>query len=340
MYSNAAAWINAAKTYPLEVKSAPTHTPGRNEILVRNYAVAVNHIDAMIQETAFHRMEYPTILGQDVAGEVVDVGPGVTRFTKGDRILGHSILYATQKYRDGAFQKYTIVRTDLASELPDDIPFEEACVVPVGLSTAACALFQESDLGLQLPASGEIDLTTRKTVLIWGGSSSVGSSAIQLSVAAGYDVIATASPHNFEYVRKLGANQVFDHQSHDIVGELVRALSGKTLAGALDAIGFAAAIATAKVVQQCQGSNKISTTLPVPTDMPDGVIAKHVRGDDLRETSLGRAVYQDFLPKALKSLVFVPAPNPLVVGQGLEKVQDAINLLRKGVSAQKLVIKL
>jgi NADPH:quinone reductase-like Zn-dependent oxidoreductase len=333
-----ASWITAAKAYPLEVKKVPTHTPGPNEILVRNCAVAINHIDAMIQKTAFLPMKYPAILGQDVAGEVVAVGPGVTRFKEGDRILGHSILYATQQNRDGAFQQYTIVRANLASELPDEMSFEAACVVPVGLSTAACALFQDADLGLQLPTLTKPVPTTTKTVLIWGGSSSVGCNAIQLSVAAGYEVIATASRHNFDYVRKLGASQVFDHQSPGIVDELVRALAGKMMAGALDCIGFAAATTTATVIQQCEGTKMVSTTLPVPTDVPAGVTVKQVRGDELRDNHVGKAIYEDFLPQALKSRTFVPAPEPMVVGQGLEKLQDAIDLLNKGVSARKVVV--
>ncbi|KZM20810.1 oxidoreductase [Ascochyta rabiei] len=338
MPSNTAAWIADAKSYPLEVKNAPTHVPGPNEILVRNCAVAVNHIDVMIQRSAFHPMNYPAIVGQDVAGEVAAVGPGVTRFKKGDRILGHSILYATLQSRDGAFQRYTIVRTNLASQLPDEMPFEDACVLPVGLSTAACALFQGTHLDLRLPTRMEAASTPTETVLIWGGSSSVGCNAIQLSVAAGYEVFATTSPQNFEFVRKLGASQVFDYQERNVVNDLVHALSGKTLAGALDAIGFAAAIATAKVVEQCKGSKKMSTTLPVPAEIPIGVTAKHVRGDDLRDNHLGKAIYEDFLPEALERQAFVPAPKPVVVGEGLEKVQHAIDLLQKGVSAKKLVV--
>jgi NADPH:quinone reductase-like Zn-dependent oxidoreductase len=338
MASNTAAWINTAKAHPLEVKSAPTHIPGPNEILVRNRAVAMNHIDRMIQKAAFHPMNYPAILGQDVAGEVAAVGPGVNRFKEGDRVLGHSILYATQQNRDGAFQQYTIVRSNLACELPDDISFERACAVPVGLSTAACALFQDTDLGLQLPTLTAPALAPTQVVLIWGGSSSVGSSAVQLSVSAGYEVVATASPHNFDFVRKLGASQVFDHQSPDIVDELVSALAGKTLAGSVDSIGFASATTTAKVVQRCEGSKRVSTTLPVPADIPAGVTIKHVRGDELRDNHIGKAIYEDFLPQALESRTFVPAPEPMVVGQGLGKVQDALDLLHKGVSAKKLVV--
>jgi NADPH:quinone reductase-like Zn-dependent oxidoreductase len=216
--------------------------------------------------------------------------------------------------------------------------FKEGCVLPVGLSTAACALFQEGDLGLKLPTIGQPALIPTKTVLIWGGSSSVGCNAIQLSVAAGYEVFTTTSPHNFDYVRKLGASQVFDYQDENIVQDLIHALAGKFLAGALDAIGSTAAITTAEVVRQCKGSRRVITTLPVSVDMPTDVLAKHVRGDDLRDTSLGKAIYETFLPQALESGAYVPAPRPRVVGQGLQRIQDAFDILRNRVSAEKVVV--
>ncbi|KAL4758760.1 zinc-binding alcohol dehydrogenase family protein [Aspergillus foveolatus] len=347
--SNTAAWINSERASPLEVKEAPTHTPGPNEILVRNRAVAINHIDCLIQKTAFHPMKYPAILGQDIAGEVVAVGPGVTGFKKGDRILGHAILYATQETRDGAFQQYTIVKTNLAASIPQWITFEAACVLPVGLSTAACALFQEQDLGLRLPAAVlAADGPPRAgsyqreigTVLIWGGSSSVGSNAIQLAVAAGYEVVATTSQRNFSYVRALGASQVFDYHSPQVVEQLVQALGGKRLAGALDCIGFAAATTTATVVAKCEGTKRVSTTLPVPLDIPTGVNIKQIRGDELRDNHVGRSIYNAFLPWALQSGVYIPAPEPMVVGDGLESVQGAIDRLNEGVSARKVVVSL
>jgi hypothetical protein len=55
---------------------------------------------------------------------------------------------------------------------------------------------------------------------------------------------------------------------------------------------------------------------------------------------IGESVFVDFLPKALETGLFKPAPNPIVVGHGLEKVQEGIDLIKKGVSATKLVVTL
>lgn len=60
---------------------------------------------------------------------------------------------------------------------------------------------------------------------------------VQLAVAAGYEVITTASAHNFDYVKKLGASQVFDYNSPTVHEDLLKAFESKTLAGVMDCIG-------------------------------------------------------------------------------------------------------
>ena len=113
----------------------------------------------------------------------------------------------------GGFQKFVVVPKNAVAELPYDIPTSNGVVLPLGISTAAAGLFQKDFLNLPFPKEDPEKLD--RTVLIWGGSSSVGSCAIQMAVAAGVEVVTTASPSNFEYVKKLGAKQCFDY--HDEV---------------------------------------------------------------------------------------------------------------------------
>jgi NADPH:quinone reductase-like Zn-dependent oxidoreductase len=77
--------------------------------------------------------------------------------------------------------------------------YEDAVVIPLGLATAAAGLFDKTQLGLQLPQAPACP-ATGKTAVVWGGSTSVGCIAIQLAVAAGYEVFTTASPKNFDYM--------------------------------------------------------------------------------------------------------------------------------------------
>ena len=372
MPTNTAAWIGA-KLARLEVGPAPYSAPGEDQVVVRNHAVAVNPLDWIIQlvgPLAYRWLTYPTVLGSDVAGEVVEVGSAVTRFRVGDRVLAHAVStdQDTDRAAEGGFQQYTVVLERLTSPIPDALSCEDACVLPLGLSTAACALLQRDHLALRHPTADPVP--TGEVVLVWGGSTSVGSNAIQLAVAAGYDVVTTASPRNSGYVRSLGASQVFDHASPTVVQDVVTALRGRTLAGTL-AIGAGSAQACVEVVRACEGRKFLSTaSTPVSFaalgsadrrrfELPRlllrigastaalqlrcrryGIGTKFVFGTTLKANEVAKAVYEDFLPAALAQGRYVAAPPPLVVGRGLEQVQHALDVQREGVSARKVVVSL
>lgn len=369
--TNQAAWITQKNATPLVVKSAPYPTPKANEIVIKNAAVAINPVDWMLQlvgHLGFPWITYPAIFGADMAGEVVEVGSEITRFAVGDRVLAVSTGLDPDRnnHAEGAFQNYSIAVENLASQIPADLPYENAAVLPLGLATAASGLFLEDFLNLQwptIPSKGP----TGKAVLIWGGSTSVGSNAVQLAAAAGYEVFSTSSPRNFEYVKKLGASQVFDYNSKTVVKDIVDALSDKDVAGAMaigeNSVGFCIDILATtkgnKFVTEIGGANlpseggigfltiarlsfdMISTNLSVRyKKMRTGVSGKFVWGSDLKKTDLGNAIFGEFLPKALAEKSYIAAPEPDVVGHSLEDVQQALDLQRRGVSAKKLVVKL
>jgi NADPH:quinone reductase-like Zn-dependent oxidoreductase len=340
MSINKAAYLNAPKAHPFELESTPAWTPDTNEILIRNRAIAINPVDGSLQRFAWLPMQYPAILGQDVAGEVIAIGSSVTAFRKGDRVLGHAMGMATKRPQDAGFQSHTILDERMASRIPDNLPFEKAAVIPLGLSTAACGLFQEAPyLGLQLPTEPPRE-PTGKTVLIWGGASSVGSNGIQLAKAAGYEVIATASAKNFEYVGRLGASEVFDYKSPSVVEELVKAFENRTLVGVLDCIGFGAAKLSVEIVKRVAGKGAVASTKGGVDELPEGVTLTKIFGVTLRENGIGKALYADYLPQALASGAFVASPEPLVQGNGLEYVQAGVDRLMDGVSAAKVVVTL
>ena len=88
MSSNQAAWLHKANT-PLIVAEAPMPTAGPNEIVVRNYAVAINPLDCHMQDLGVFVQQWPSIFGCDVAGQVHHVGSAATsRFKEGDRVIG------------------------------------------------------------------------------------------------------------------------------------------------------------------------------------------------------------------------------------------------------------
>jgi NADPH:quinone reductase-like Zn-dependent oxidoreductase len=372
MTQNTALWL-PAKRAPLKVGPAPYTAPVANEIVVRAHAVAVNPIDRLIQPIGnliAPWLRYPVVLGSDIAGEVVEVGSGVTRFRTGDRVLAHAISLDKPhgEAAKGAFQTYTVVAAHMASAIPDTLSFEAASVLPLGLSTAACGLFQKDFLALDHPSAAPSP--TGKTVLIWGGSTSVGSNAIQLAVAAGYDVVTTASPHNFDYVTRLGARQAFDYRSRTAIRDIIAALRGRTLAGAL-AIGVGSTPACIDIMGSCSGNRFVAVASPpvsfdkIPAGRGrirhlapavarmlagnlgvaikarrKGVRTKFIWGSALVGNEVGPMIYDTFLPAALAEARFVAAPEALVVGHGLDQIPVALERQRQGVSARKLVVTL
>ena len=337
MPTNTAAYLMAT-AQPLEMKAAPYPTPSENEIVVHNRAIAINPADwamQMLGQALFPTMKFPAIIGEDVAGEIVEVGSGVTGFKIGDRVVGHTST---------AFQKYPVIPAHMTSPIPSSLSYEQAAVIPLGLSTSVIGLFGKDYLGLQYP-SLDPKPTTGKTLLIWGGSTSVGSNAIQCAVAAGYEVITTASPKNFDYVKKLGASHAFDYHSPSIQEELIAALKGKESAGALTIADVTpqgrahAAEACLAIVAETEGGKFVAMAGPVPEKLPPGVGAKFIDARNLAsDPELARAIYGDYLPKALAAGTFVPAPEAAVIGDGLEALQGAMDTLKRGVSARKIVV--
>ncbi|TVY53239.1 Dehydrogenase azaJ, partial [Lachnellula suecica] len=347
-------------------------SPGPSEILIRNSAVAINPLDwakVLMGDMMFGWLKYPIVLGSDVAGEVIEVGKNVNaaQFQVGDRVVGNAVGMdkRSNKSAEGGFQKYTVLRTNLACRIPEHVSYERAAVIPLGFSTAACGLFMKDQLALQFPSVPS--RPTGQTLVIWGGSTSVGCNAIQIAKAAGYEVITTSSPKNFEYVKKLGASYVFDYRSPSTVKEIIGVLKNKTCAGAL-AIGFGSTEACLAIVAASKGK-KFVAQASAPLDLwnfPSGVFAlvgtmlgtvwsvlalairarvhgvgvKFIFGTDLMANEVGSTVWNDFLPKALANGEFVPAPEPHVVGKGLEHLQEAMDLSKKGVSAKKVVVTL
>jgi NADPH:quinone reductase-like Zn-dependent oxidoreductase len=333
---NLAAWQRRPGE-PLSIGPAERPVAGPGEILVRNEAVAVNPLDYLLQDMAvLPWLNYPIIAGSDIAGTVVALGEGVDRFSVGDRVLGQAVGTTVDQPAQGAFQQYTAVLAHMAAPIPDDMAATSAAVLPLGIGTAACGLYQSDHLGLRHPSADL--LPSGETLLVWGASSSVGCNAVQLARASGYEVIATASPHNAAMVRTLGAAEVFDHSDADVVDRIVAALRGKTLAGAFHATGNLAD--TFGVVRSVEGRRFVTSTLPPQIEPPETVRASAIAGTSLRNDEVGPMIYRDFLPAALASGRYVAAPPARIVGRGLQAFQQAVDAQRAGISGHKLVVDL
>ncbi|KAE8445417.1 hypothetical protein EG329_013430 [Mollisiaceae sp. DMI_Dod_QoI] len=367
--TNTAAYLESKKSPKLVVRSAPYTSAKAGQIVVKNHALAINPLDWLVQERGdimFGWLAYPFIMGTDVSGEVVEVGAGVSRFKVGDRVIGHC-MGTNQDINEpaqGGFQEYSVLLENVTSKIPDDLSYDKAAVIPLGLSTACCGLFQTDQLSLQLPTS-PARKPAGKTLLVWGGSTSVGVNAIQLAVAAGYEVFTTCSPRNYGLVKSLGASEAFDYNSPTVVEDVVRAYNSgyKKTAGALS-IGQGAASKCLDVLGRVEGDKLLAmASYPVPLVLPEhfafayqvycfvtGLFKlwlkskmKRVKnsmifGSTLLENGVGKSVYAGYLEEALDKGEFRAAPEPEVVGRGLGCVQDAMDKQKAGVSAKKVVV--
>ncbi|KAF2150267.1 GroES-like protein [Myriangium duriaei CBS 260.36] len=344
MSSNQGAWLRSKGERPLVVGPADLPKAGPGQLVIKNHAVAINPIDYKIQDLGIFIQKYPTLIGSDVSGEVVQVGEGVEGFQKGDRILSYSTP-AGQGFipEVAAFQNFTRVPTWLASKIPSGTPSKEAAVLPLALATASAGLYQSDYLGLPYPTHDPSPL--KKILVVWGGSSSVGSATIQLAKASGVQVITTASSRNLSFVKSAGADHAFDHDSASVVEDIVSTIkdSGKEFAGVYDAIGIPETIKKSVSIfgKVGSGSNKLASTLPVDKDLVGDVDAKQVNaGAVFVKKEFGQAIYNDFVPGALESGQLKTLPPPQVVGKGLDAIQKGLDTLRNGVSATKIVIEL
>lgn len=339
MATNKAAYLTTIGS-PFEVKPSPYPSPHDDQLIIKVHAVAINPVDLMLQSTGpqvFNR-SLPAILGYDVSGQVDSIGAAVTRFKPGDYVAGLA---------DGeAFQEHVVLAEHMTIQLSPNVNTIQGAVLPMGVTVATKMLFHPDLLALDLPSQQRVK--KNETVLIWGGATSVGSMAIQLAVAAGYDVITTSSPHNFAYAESLGAEIVLDYSSPSVQAELLAAFEGRVCAGAVangtndPVLAEGVASACAAVVRK-QGQRKVVPCTMMPTwggkELVEGVECRFVqvlRGD----RKLAGRILHDFLPGALEDGRVRAVPEAEVVGSGLESVQVGMDALRRGVSARKIVVTL
>jgi NADPH:quinone reductase-like Zn-dependent oxidoreductase len=182
--------------------------PKADEILVNVRAASINAADwhVLRGKPLFSRVTLGLlrpkhqILGGDIAGEVADVGAGVTRFKPGDEIYANLLDHGF-----GGFAEFVSVPVDVMSLKPPSLSFEEAAAVPMAAVTALQGLGHH----------GEIK--PDKKVLINGASGGVGSFAVQIAKSYGPEVTGVTSTRNIELVRSLGADHVLDYTMNDFV---------------------------------------------------------------------------------------------------------------------------
>ncbi|RDX56961.1 GroES-like protein [Lentinus brumalis] len=231
------------KGAPFKIGEAPVYEPGPKEVLVKIQATALNPVDWKVHAWGILVTKYPFILGTDAAGVVERVGAEVKNFAKGDRVLFQG--YFENKY--ATFQQYTLVPAEITAKIPENISFDQAASVPLALATVIVSNFnhnpQGQTAGFTAPwEEGGKTKYAGKPAFIVGGASSVGQYAIQVARLSGYSpIITTASPHNEDLLKSLGATDVLDRSlpASAILSEIQKLTGGKPVEYVFDAISLA-----------------------------------------------------------------------------------------------------
>ncbi len=215
--------------------------PGPGEIVVRVEATGVNPVDWKLAEGFLQGaipIPLPYTPGCDIAGEIVEVGEGVTEWRPGDLVFGYPSLV-----RGGGYAEFVRMLPSEVAAAPHGISLRAAAAYPVAAITAYEGLFVHGQLAAGM------------RLLVVGGAGGVGSAAVQLAKASGAEVYATASARNLDYLRELGARPV-DYGSGPVAGQVPE------MDFVFDAVGGEAgreALATLK-----SGGQFVSPVYPLP----------------------------------------------------------------------------
>lgn len=197
----------------------PVPVPGAGEILVKVEAAGVNRPDVAQRKGHYPPPKGATdIPGLEIAGEVVALGEGATRWKIGDKVCALVI--------GGGYAEYCVAHESHALPVPAGFSMIEAAATPETFFTVWHNVFERGAL-----KSGE-------TLLVHGGSSGIGTTAIQLAKQFGARVIVTAgSDEKCEACRKLGADVAINYKTQDFVAETKAATGGKGAEVILDMVG-------------------------------------------------------------------------------------------------------
>lgn len=200
--------INSFQAPEVVPARVPVPQIGAEELLIRVAAVGVG-----IHDSTFlpNHPSFPFPIGIEAAGVIEQAGPAATTHRVGDRVAFVSMMQP----KGGVWAEYAAVHKDsLILAIPDGMSFEQAAAVPVAGNTILRAYHALP----AMPVGGRL--------FIAGASGAIGTFAIQLACKRGWQVAASASPQNHDYLRELGASLAVDYQKPQWPEEILQHYPG------------------------------------------------------------------------------------------------------------------
>jgi NADPH:quinone reductase-like Zn-dependent oxidoreductase len=286
-------------------------------------------------------LEWPLTLGVDASGVIVETGDKVSNLKVGDHVCGCTRLGTTQY---SACQEYFLMDADLAIPKPKNLSTTQAATLGVGIQTAFLALFD--GLKLERP-TGKAPAKKDEWVVVLGGASSVGRSAVQCALAAGYHVLASCSSKSAKGLQDLGASTFDYKQSNEAqVDEIIKVTLGN-IAGCFDAVAADDPLVPKLLFSKMgsNGSKRFATTNDWTgiTDFEGGKtylvklggIGRYDEAPELNRTLAGDV---DLIVKLVEGGLF-NTPEYEVIGEGgFEDAIKAYEHQTKGAGGSKKVL--
>lgn len=361
---------------------APVPELPEDLLLVKVSVIAINPVDW--KYPGYGLATPDSGVGCDFSGTVIKVGSKVTGFSVGDNVFSVNSAYQlpNKNLLGTAFSEYVFADPVLSfkanlkssSASSDAIvsagpvnTFEAAAAVPLASLTAALSLSHHSDNKIIYNADGTITSSVpdaaSKYIVIWGGATSVGQYAIQIAKAAGFKVITTSSPKNFDYLKSvLGADEVFDYHDASTSDKINAIVSGGKLVHVFDPVSLPDSWKSSyQLIPEDAGDIKIVSTLPtkefdvgpikanVKSEQESVFTPSHNRFDLVaaQPNSDGQRQYVNAsqFVKAINARIaqgkFLSNPFKIYEKQGVEHAEEAIRSFKDAnVSAYKYVVKL
>ncbi|KAI7758810.1 hypothetical protein LZL87_013187 [Fusarium oxysporum] len=232
-----------------------------NELLIETRYSGVNPADI---KHSTHLGIQATALGYDFAGQVLKAPPG-SEFKEGDAVAGYTPSGMGRPTKYGAHQSFLAVPFDMAFKIPSNLPEAHAAALTSVVMTAADIV--HNLFKFPLPTNpGDFS----GPILIWGASSAVGLSTLQLARASGCrNIFVTASPARHDILISLGATHTFDYSSPTVVAEIksaVEALGEGPITHAVDAAGTVGEMSSADLTAQSASESSVLSSVVLRRD--------------------------------------------------------------------------
>src|SRR5436190_8194558 len=203
----------------LQVQERPApDRPLGGQVAIDVAAAGINFADTMARVGLYpDAPKPPCVVGYEVAGTVLAIGPGVENVRAGQRVIAIT--------RFGGYAEQAVVKAADVLPLPDELSFEQGAAIPINYPTAWAGLIRYGTL-----QAGE-------RVLIHAAAGGVGISATQIAKRIGAEVFGTASASKHDAIRAQGVDHPIDYRTQDFAAEVRRITAGEGIDVAFDALG-------------------------------------------------------------------------------------------------------